>query len=341
MEESNNRNQTLLERDNVYSFNLKGYDPFLDYLKGVCILFVVLTHALPFQEYILFPFWGGQAVPLFLLIQSFHFFKKTEYPRPDLKKTWKRIVWPFLLQNVIAITILTIFSTSSFREIMYHTVECGGNGPGSYYVWVYLQFVILLPLLGWVYKRYGIKALSGVVLGICVLFEVLCSYINPSPYLYRLLCFRYFSLPLLAIAWVKHGLLMNKERWVLSIVGIVFLILLFYCKVNLDPVFFNSEWYDHHWICFLYTAFLFAFLLFKSYRIAPPSIISILNKFGKYSYDVFLWQMLVFKCFSEFYNHDFINHTFAVVLKIALTVVLSFVPVYYKVIIERFKKNEA
>lgn len=340
MVDRSRKNNIFIGREETYFFNLKGHDSFIDYIKGISILFVVLTHALPFREYLLFPFWGGQAVPLFLLIQSFHYFKKQEYPRPDFKKTWKRIVWPFLLQNFIAITILVFLSSHSFKEIMYHTIECGGNGPGSYYVWIYLQFAFILPVLGWVYQKYGIKVLTCVVIGSCVLFEVLCSFVNPSPFLYRLLSFRYFSLPLLALVWVKYGLRMNKERWLLSIIGIVFLILLYYLRVDLEPVFFNSEWYDHHWICFFYTAFLFTFMLFKTYKNTPPRIIFVINKLGKYSYDVFLWQMLVFKCFTEFYNHDFINHTFAVVLKIILTVSLSFIPVYYKLIKDKVKANE-
>lgn len=53
----------------------EGYDPFIDYLKGVCIFLVVLAHCLPHTEYILFPLWGDQAVPLFLLIQVFHAYK--------------------------------------------------------------------------------------------------------------------------------------------------------------------------------------------------------------------------------------------------------------------------
>lgn len=49
-----------------------GYDPFIDYLKGISILFVVLLHCLPLQNYLLCSLWASQAVPIFLLIQVFH-----------------------------------------------------------------------------------------------------------------------------------------------------------------------------------------------------------------------------------------------------------------------------
>ena len=55
-----------------------GYDPFIDFVKGVCIVLVVLTHCLPdiVQFYVLFPLWGRPAVPLFLIIQVLHTYKE-------------------------------------------------------------------------------------------------------------------------------------------------------------------------------------------------------------------------------------------------------------------------
>ena len=60
-----------------FCLNKKGYDPFIDFVKGFCILSVVLTHSLPvwLQQHTLFSLWGGMAVPLFLMIQVFHAYK--------------------------------------------------------------------------------------------------------------------------------------------------------------------------------------------------------------------------------------------------------------------------
>ena len=58
-----------------------GYDPFIDFLKGMCIVFVILDHSFPskIDYYTLFAVWGKSAVPLFLLIQVFHAYKKGLY----------------------------------------------------------------------------------------------------------------------------------------------------------------------------------------------------------------------------------------------------------------------
>ena len=43
----------------LLALRLDGYDPFIDFMKGVCIILVVLTHSLPdnVQDHILSPLW--------------------------------------------------------------------------------------------------------------------------------------------------------------------------------------------------------------------------------------------------------------------------------------------
>lgn len=46
-----------------------GYDKYLDYLKGVAIIMVLINHgALNLANEALYPLWIFEAVPLFLLI---------------------------------------------------------------------------------------------------------------------------------------------------------------------------------------------------------------------------------------------------------------------------------
>ena len=57
--------------ETMIAFNKHGYDPFIDFLKGVCILFIILTHCFPeyLIEYTQFDLWGRTAVPLLILLQ--------------------------------------------------------------------------------------------------------------------------------------------------------------------------------------------------------------------------------------------------------------------------------
>ncbi len=79
------------------SFNKTGYDPFIDFLKAYSIICVVIAHILPaeFYKYILFQVWGDMQVPMFVLIQVFHAYKKGLKPQLNWSILFKRICFPF------------------------------------------------------------------------------------------------------------------------------------------------------------------------------------------------------------------------------------------------------
>ena len=85
------------------AFNKTGYDPFITFMKGYAILCVLLAHALPNPDATGYALWGGMQVPLFLLIQVFHSFKKK--PLFSFAKLMKRVVLPFLLIQLVLIAL--------------------------------------------------------------------------------------------------------------------------------------------------------------------------------------------------------------------------------------------
>ena len=62
------------------TFNTKGYDPFIDFIKAYAILCVLLGHFLSSSNNVLYPIWGGNQVPLFVAVQCFHYMKNTPPP---------------------------------------------------------------------------------------------------------------------------------------------------------------------------------------------------------------------------------------------------------------------
>ena len=81
-------------------FNKTGYEPFITFLKGYAILCVVLAHSVPNIWSTGYEFWGSMQVPLFLLIQTFHVFKR-DTAKLSFKKLWPRIIIPFLVLQII------------------------------------------------------------------------------------------------------------------------------------------------------------------------------------------------------------------------------------------------
>ena len=88
-----------------------SYDPFIDFLKGYAILCVVLAHSLPAitWDYNLFYLWGGMQVPLFVIIQTFHAYKKSVRPKFNIVRIWRRILLPFIcIQSVLLAFVLIL-----------------------------------------------------------------------------------------------------------------------------------------------------------------------------------------------------------------------------------------
>lgn len=57
----------------------KGYEPFIDYLKGICIFFVLINHSITSElihKFFLFSIWIYLAVPVFLIIKAWRYTRK-------------------------------------------------------------------------------------------------------------------------------------------------------------------------------------------------------------------------------------------------------------------------
>lgn len=85
-------------------FNTTGYDSFIDFIKAYCILVVVFCHGFPYLPEIGYAIWGVQ-IPLFLLIQVFHSYKRAPQTI-NWKMIWRRIAVPFVVIEAIIFSIL-------------------------------------------------------------------------------------------------------------------------------------------------------------------------------------------------------------------------------------------
>lgn len=283
------------------TFNKVGYDPFIDFLKGLCIVSVVLTHSIPseWQQVIGFPFWGAQAVPIFLLIQSFHFLKHETAPIIQWKKMFRRIVLPFAIVQaliVIGIGVSYLLGSGMLSTPLKGLIVTGGGGPGSFYFWIYLQFaIILLPLFGWLQKKWKLKCWVWLVLFAIVSegLEIMCSFIAIPPMLYRLLAIRYIFLIYGGYVWVKEGIQQNWKTILLSIVSVAAIYLWQYRQVSVEPWVFDTDWRYFHWFCYFFAMYGLVAVAKLLYNIMG-GFAEFIKSAGKYSYEIYLFQMIVF-----------------------------------------------
>ena len=303
----------------VVELNKTGYDPFITFMKGYAILCVLLAHAIPNPDATGYAIWGGMQVPLFLIIQTFHSFKRK--PKLNLGKILKRAILPLLLS--IACRHGDICNQFKISVIS------GGVGPGSYYFWIYLQFSILLPLLYPLLSKLKRSHLLILFLLISEGCEVLSSFISfPEP-IYRLLCLRYLFLIYLGIEWVQRGIVMNWKTLLLSLLSIGLIFYFTYSDPSLEPFFFKTSWRYHRWICYFYVAYLMVWLLFVAFNVIKN--VKWLNDFvellGKASYEIYVFQMLVFVLFSKTFL-SFLPHYLITPVWMFTTITVSIVGGY-------------
>lgn len=319
----------------------EGYDPFIDFIKGVCILFVVLNHCVPsnLSNDILFYLWGTPAVPLFFILQTFHTYKKgTDNIHFSFTKMWNRILKPFLLIQLIIIFIklLQLSFSSDFNIIGFveETLLWGGVGPGSYFPWVYFEISLLLPVFSFIFNCLNNKWLFVFFIFISEFVEILGSLFSFPFRLYRLSFLPFLFTIYIGYLLAKKGIIMNFYAFVLSVISILLTILVVRQCVNFYPFVYDHVYTTHHWFSYVYIYYLFVFLLFVFYKIDSFNLLKqFIKKMGQYSYDIFLFQMFYFSVLHnvvvKMASYLFDNYYFISVLSILLAVMVCVVPVVY------------
>lgn len=277
------------------TFNKSGYDPFIDYIKAFAIIFVLIGHTFPFLNYWAYGLWMGIQVPLFVLVQSFHCFKKEKASFHFVKTLW-RVVVPFLVIQILLFAFSYVKNGDSDVVVVLKKFGIsGGLGPGSYYPWVYLQIAILLPFVKkWIIKgkKWQIVLMSIII---CESLEVVSAVTDLPDFIYRLLAIRYFFLFYFAWVWVKEGVTINKKTVLLSLLTLFVAIYFYYFSIDDEPFFYHTKWKCHRWPCYYYVAIGGIYLLhliyqrIKSYEFLDKSI----RLLAKSSYEIFLIQMAI------------------------------------------------
>lgn len=320
-------------------FNNVGYDPQIDYIKGLCILFVIWTHCISRGELgnLLFPFWGDTAVPIFLIIQVFHYYKKGVNLRmPNTIKLWKRILRPFIIMIVLMfLTQFLIYYNETDGEFAL-SLYWDKRGPGSYYIFIYLEFALVIPLLAPLFKKLSVKWLFASFVILSQLAELVCCIIQCPDNIYRLLFFRYFFLIFLGFLLATKGLKLNKLTIFGATLSMVFLYLFNYKDIDLEPIFYTSlgNWKYCHWICYIYIAYFFlGFLKYTHTKLCKyKNVQKQIEIIGKYSYEIYLFQIFYYATISIYVRQSLClvgNYSIQRLLYILISTAICVIPIIY------------
>lgn len=141
----------------------------IDFLKGICIIFVIITHC-NWEDTeklkLLFPFYIDMAVPVFMIISGYMYavsYKKNNinsigdaYLAKNIINKILRFTIPF---SIIFITEQIVYFLQNGQQYsksildFIHLFLIGGTGPGSYYYPVMIQFIFVYPVIFFYYKK--------------------------------------------------------------------------------------------------------------------------------------------------------------------------------------------
>lgn len=292
-------------KEQIISFSKDGYDPFIDYLKGLSILFIVFTHCIPtwLSDVTLFCIWGTSAVPFFLILQVFHSYKKGYSDvHLNIRKVWHRVIRPFIIFQLLIVLSLYCLGNLKTSDLLY-SIYWGGYGPGSYYPWIYVEFSLLIPIFSIVIQKLDRYYILLFFIILSQLFEFMCSAINMPLWFYRLSFFRYVFLVYWAYVLIEYGFKINNWTILCSLLSLGCLLFFYYVDINLRPVFYtglDGFWTVFHWLCYYYMTHLLLFGIKKSYLYFQKRkwVFPFLAKMGRYSYEIFLFQLFYFAVIS-------------------------------------------
>lgn len=149
---------------------MKGsYNLAIDFIKGIAALSVILLHTFSrnvlLDTFAVYHIW--QAVPLFFLITFYLGFKSLKesdckfseyYKRNRVKKLFVKLWIPLLIMSWIQVFI---FYVLGLNDRIMGSLTCLRNGPGSYYIWCYMQVWLLIPVMYWLLNKSKSIALTG------------------------------------------------------------------------------------------------------------------------------------------------------------------------------------
>ena len=294
-------------------FQTTGHDEFIDFIKSYAILCVILGHTFPLLDKIGYGIWAGMQVPLFILIQTFHYLKKERSFKINISKILGRVAVPFIIAEILTFIVALLVKKENASILIQEFIQRGGYGPGSYYPYIYLQITLLLPFFAILLKHsstvnspmvqsseFRVQSLLIVFLLLSEGCEILFSLTDFPDTIYRILAIRYIFLIYLGWLWVKDGVTINKTTILLSVLSLCAIIYFEYGPIDNEPWFYSTGWRFHRWPCYFFVANGFIAILHYVWKYLKNNkfIVNAVKTIASATYEIFLMQMSVIYLFT-------------------------------------------
>lgn len=255
---------------------------------------MIIAHhlGLASQEYYQW-FHTGQGVSIFLFCSAFVLSRKQGlYSVGRIKKLVRRIIFPMLFCTMILFAVSCVFMSPI--TAMTNCLHGAGFGPGTYYPWMYILFWLFIPLFQKINSKCSNILNSFICISvICAILELLFHFvISQISNDYVSIIRRIIPVRYLMIIFGALNFHFFEERLVLNIFLFLTCGFLAWFDIYVTPIVPPFGWLGYHWFTTLYVVPLI--LVLKRINFGFLGIL------GKYSYEIFLIQMMVFYVINNF-----------------------------------------
>ena len=273
----------------------------IDYLKAICVIMVIFTHYDWSEKCTpLFTMFINMAVPVFMILSGYNFAmsgkKKANgkvvnmYKWNQIKPKLVRFLTPFVWICLIEIVLLIIeHKTINLPRIFL----LGAYGPGSYYVPLMIQLLVIFPLIYYVVDK---NAKLGLILsaGVNLAYEVFVEISAMEKYSYRLCIGTYILLIAFGCYLYLHPekKLKTYQMVLMMMAGLSYIIFIVLQDRNISlfdywtPTAMPVSFYIFPIVVILFRLFYYSKI--------PGFLGTMLSKIGKASYHIFLVQMVYY-----------------------------------------------
>ena len=231
------------------------------------------------------------------------------YTFKNLKRKGLRLILPFIPAYIIELIIIGIPENP-----VVWLVSGGYDYPGSYYLILMLELLIIFPVIKWFCglmmndkenKPYAWLIGFVIVFAFQCIYELITYLINLPRAVYRLLIFRYIIFiygGIMLYKFYKNGEIPWKNMLKCIAIGIIYIILVIYIGYQPHVIFRYDTWFRSAAPTAFYVVPVVATLIANENRISEKignyrfieKVGNLLVRLGKASYHIYIVQMLWF-----------------------------------------------
>lgn len=267
----------------------------VDYIKAVSIIAIIITHY-NFSEdariLFVFPFFIDLAMPCLMIVTGYNAgSREGAFTYKNSRKYFTRLFPAWLIAMFVEIYLFRCWKSMSINNIYQTLIVRQDYGQGSYFPWIYLKIMVLLPIIDVIIRKFKRLGLAGLII-LNLLFEVFVSATDMDPVTYRLASMRYLGFVAVGLYYGRFKCSVKKKSLVLGAVigGIIV------CFLNYhEPLLLFKQWRSTSLPIMLF-AFVLVYVVIENWRLRSRFIEIV----ARSTFHIFLVQMIYYRFYYQY-----------------------------------------